>query len=41
MKVKCIDNGDMVYRLTVGKTYEVIDEDNDSYIIFNDKSLFE
>ena len=37
MYVKCINDNRMVYLLTVGKRYEVIDEDKNSYTIFNDK----
>ena len=42
MKVKCIKNGGFLNLLTVGKTYEVIDEDNTKtyrYYIIDDTIL--
>lgn len=35
-KVKCIDNQDDLYLLTIGKTYEVIDDNENGYWIERD-----
>ena len=36
MKVKCIDNRGFNEYITIGKTYDVIEEDDMSYTIIND-----
>ena len=39
MKIKCINNDDFKYGLTVGKTYEVIEYDKEGYKIINDRNI--
>ena len=36
MKVKCIDNVDGWFNITIGKTYKIIGEDELGYKIIND-----
>ncbi len=36
MKVLCVNNGEYPARLTVGKWYEVFDDMDDCYVIFDD-----
>ena len=39
MKVKCIDNIDIESLLTMGKTYEVIEEYKEQYLIIDDENI--